>query len=54
MKKDFSEIVDKIATKFHAEFIHGSERTDTKKIALLYTSYILLEYLKLIEDDNEV
>jgi hypothetical protein len=54
VKRNFDEIIDSIATKFHSEFIHGNERTDTKKIAILYTSFILLEYLKLMEERDDV
>jgi hypothetical protein len=51
------ELVDaifKISQKFHNQFIKNKETDETRRIALEYTSFILSEYFKMIEEENAV
>lgn len=48
------DIIFKISQKFHREFIKNKETDETRKIALTYTSFILHEYFRLTEENDEI
>ena len=54
MNEELVDIIFNISEKFHKEFIKNKETDETRKIALTYTSFILHEYFKLSEGNDEV
>jgi len=54
MNEELIDIIFNISEKFHKEFIKNKETDETRKIALTYTSFILHEYFKLSEGNDEV
>lgn len=54
MNEELVDIIFKISQKFHREFIKNKETDETRKIALTYTSFILHEYFRLTEENDEV
>jgi hypothetical protein len=54
VNEELVDIIFKISQKFHREFIKNKETDETRKIALTYTSFILHEYFRLTEENDEV
>lgn len=50
MNEELVDIIFNISQKFHKEFIKNKETDETRKIALTYTTFILSEYLRIVED----
>jgi hypothetical protein len=50
MNEELIDIIFNISQKFHKEFIKNKETDETRKIALTYTTFILSEYLRIVED----
>jgi len=50
VNEELVDIIFNISKKFHKEFIKNKETDETRKIALTYTTFILSEYLRIVED----
>ena len=50
MNEDLGDIILKISVKFHDKFIKTSSNDETRNIALTYTTFVLTEYLKMMEE----
>ena len=50
MNEELVDIIFNISQKFHREFIKISSNDETRNIALTYTTFVLTEYLKMMEE----
>ena len=51
--EELVNIIFKISEKFHDKFIKTSDNEETKKIALMYTSFILTQFLEMMENESQ-
>jgi len=50
VNEELVDIIFSISRSFHDKFIKSAETDETRKIALTYTTFILSEYLRMVED----